>query len=207
MQVKVAKLLLVLRHTLKGGPGENDQELSGELIGPNGRKAIKQTELPRELTENALDLFHTGLIRTAQCCITFAVSNGIVGHVHDPLLNLGNQDLFDSWMDQGLKEKMEEQSTGAKALLHTLGTAEWNRVCADCGADIKAAFDRMIEKHGLVICHTPTAEAAAAHFGFHYMDKQLKENEGFIFVQDNDGQIFSLDLWQPGDELKNIEIE
>lgn len=201
---KVLKVLLVLRHTFKGGQGEDGQELSGELIGPVGREAIKKTLLLPVIDDSPVDLFHTGLIRTTQCLLTFAVSYGFTGHLHDPLLNLGNQGLFDSWMKQGLKENMKKQPTTVKALIQTLGEDGWKEVCANCGADIKTAFDRMQERFGLVNCHTPTAEAAASYYGFDCRDVQLKENEGLFFAQDIDGQITCLGLWKSG-EVLNLE--
>ncbi len=201
---KIAKVLLAIRHTEKGGIGENGKELSGTVIGPTGRKRLNSIILPRQTKHNGVHLFGSGCMRTHQCLVTLILTNNLLGMSHDPLFALGTDEMFNSWIANGFRDAVKETGSnflGVKKMFGEQFPEEAKKV-AD---DITFAFSTMDEgnDYALGLFHNPTIEMAAWYFD-NSAELNLKEDEGVIFVQLEDGSIRYHGPWFSGDALPNI---
>lgn len=204
--MKIQKVLLAIRHTKKGGPSEFDPatNLPDSYIGATGRECIKAIKLPSEFTDYHVDLFGSGIARTHQELVSLTAINCLDSEVHDPLLNMGTDELFTAWMAGGLKQAATDAGSNIKGLEKILCGEAFYRACRACADDILKAMQSMHFAFGLGVFHTPTIEMAA-HAMKHAYSANLAEDTGMIFVLDEGMAVHYYGPWSSGDPIPAIE--
>jgi len=192
--------MLAIRHTLKGGPAEFGGDLPGLVIGKVGRDRISAMELPNYIRSARTDMFGSGCTRTHQCLFHLVVDHELQAVAHDPLFNMGSDDLFNGWIERGLRDAANKAGTlfkGAKAMFDE---KEFAKLAGNAAKDIENAFSVMEYHVGLGFFHSPTIEMAAWSFN-NNAELKLMEDEGAIFVELEDGTVHYYGTWVSGEEI------
>ncbi|MFA6553862.1 MAG: hypothetical protein WCT27_05570 [Patescibacteria group bacterium] len=204
--MKIQKVLLAIRHTKKGGVSETNpsDQLSDSYIGTTGRACIQAIELPYDIKQQRIDLFGSGVCRTHQELTALILVNELDGEAHDPLLNMGNDTMFNAWMAAGLKDAVKETGSNIRGLEKVLGPEAFKQACEACADDIRKAISVMTYDYSLGVFHTPTIEMAAHALSMDY-PATLAEDKGIVFVLYEDGSVSAYGTWSSGDPIPEVE--
>ncbi len=202
----IEKVFLAIRHTIKGGQEEiGGGELDSNFIGDTGREAVCRLELPRIFCRGRLmlDFFGSGLTRTWQHLLELVLNFRLSGHSHDPLFNMGNEELFAEWEEKGLIQAAKETGSAIRGLHKVLTAEEFQTAIDNCFSDIKKALKYQTHSYALGIFHTPTIELAVHGTGYEFK-KKLQENQGMIFVLLDDDTLQFYGPWESGDDIPHV---
>ncbi|MDP2684396.1 MAG: hypothetical protein Q8P20_05045 [bacterium] len=197
---KIVKIMLAIRHTLKGGPAEFGGDLPGGVIGKVGRDRITAMKFPVYINSARFDAFGSGCLRTHQCLFHLVVDHELQAVSHDALFNMGSDELFNGWIEKGLRDAAAEMGTLFLGVLKILGGEKFEKTAFVIAGDIKNAFSVMKYDIGLGFFHSPTIEMAAWSFD-NNVELSLKEDEGVVFVQLEDGSVHYYGTWLSGDDI------
>ena len=197
----ISKVLLALRHGIKGGLGEYGQEIGPNFLNEASRMVVTNLDVIKWLQRfNGLDLFGSAIARSwqelLQICSVLSYHR-MRCQTHDPLPNLGNDAMFRDWANRGLAQKMEETGSEVNGLRGILEDADFRNTCAQASLEIGRGLNHMQYDYAVGVFHSPTIQLAALGLGYKF-DGNLACNDGLIFVLRQDYGIECLGLWKDG---------
>jgi hypothetical protein len=170
------KYLYYLRHSDKG-IGEYSQ-----FIMEAGLKWAADTAPERDF--RIQHFFHGTLIRTAQTLLSAVTKRGFVGTVHPPIAEIGDNELFASWKEKGVK--FGSGLSNFQAMGKGLSKLQFNMAVSHCFTAVKKMFEKIGNGEiGLAYGHSPCVELAIyATRTELYGGEQLQSCEGALFTMD-----------------------
>ena len=156
----------------------------GQIIGQGGLDLAQEKAPERNYT----DLFYGPLYRTVQTILAAVASFGCKARVHEPIKEVGTDELFTKMVTPRFKEAVKSGLSNLEAInkvhnAHQL--RKWEEMAAQ---GVQRMFDLISEDgHGLCYGHDPVIPLAARAFGLH--SRSLNELEYIDFKQDNSGKI------------------
>jgi broad specificity phosphatase PhoE len=135
-------------------------------------------------------IFAGPLKRTWQTLVAIlcSIQDIFYAKVHEEIMEIGNDGLFDGWKQAGAK--FGSGKTNFDAMRDGLTESLLTQASLDALNGVKQMFTLMDnDETGLAVGHSPVIELAAHATGLDMNGFQLKENEYIIFEEDNDGKI------------------
>lgn len=191
------KTLLYMRHGIKGA-GEFSQIITEENLQNNPTLNSDSTSYPLSLFKIHLHcarhFFHGFLIRTAQTLLSTVTKFGLKGQVHQPIKEIGDNELFVEWKAKGVNFGANGR-TNFLSMKEDLSVEEFNNAVDYCRVGLEKMFDLMSDEPkqlpnvGLAYGHSPVIELCTYSVDKTFTNLSVKEYNGVIFQQSDDGII------------------
>ncbi len=176
------KALVYVRHSIKGA-GANSAIILREGI-EAARKAVRYN-LPSYAYSH---VFYGPEYRTVQTLLVYLASGGWRAEIHEPVEEIGTNELFQGWAKMGAK--LGAGKTNIDALREAFHPVTFRHFCDKALEGVTKMFDQMADDEtGLAVGHSPVIEMAAEASGASMDGKQLPENGFAYFIQDDTGAI------------------
>ena len=142
--------------------------------------------------EEYTDLFYGPLYRTLQSILVAVATLGIKAKVHEPIEEIGTQEMFEKLATDKFKELVKAGDSNLTALRKS-NLELYKEVVETAKCGVQKMFDKISENgKGLACGHSPVIEAAAEAFrdvDLKDYGWQLHECEAIVFVQDDKSNI------------------
>jgi len=157
----------------------------GQIIGKKGLH-LAQVKAP---AGSYTELFYGPLYRTLQTILAAVASLGCKARVHEPIDEIGTDELFGKMVTQEFKEAVKSGLSNLEAIDKVHDAHQLRKWEKTAGIGVEKMFDLMLEGgHGLCYGHDPVIPLAARAFGLHSV-RSLNELEYIDFQQDHSGEI------------------
>lgn len=182
-----------MRHGIKGS-GDFSDIITEENLQKNPTLVTNPFNLFQTLLFDARHFFHGYLLRTAQTLLSTVTKFALRGIVHQPIKEIGENELFSEWKEKGVKFGLNGRSNFL-SIKEDLSVEELNNAVDYCRVGLEKMFELMdvdpkpITNVGLAYGHSPVIELCCYSIDKTITDLSVKEYNGVIFQQSDDGII------------------
>jgi hypothetical protein len=181
----VVKTLIYLRHGVKG-TGEFSDIITEENLQKNPTTNSEGLTAFSWHILGVSNFFHGYLLRTAQTLLSTITKLGLKGRIHQPIKEIGDNDLFKSWKEKGVNFGANSRSNFF-SMKEDLSSEDFNNAVDYCRVGLEKMFDTIRDGEiGLAYGHSPVIELCCYSIDKSINDLSLKEYCGAVFDLEKD---------------------